>query len=103
TGLAEDRHFAVRSNHRRRVPQDALEIVFVDRMEDPLTAALLDDPEHGVGCVLDGRVEAAPFRHVAETLAGERFVPLATRELHVLRIAAAAFFPDQPNDLRANL
>ena len=73
--LAEDRHLPVGSDHRRRVPQDALQILFVDRVEDPGAAALLDDPQRRLRGVLDRRLEAAPLRHVAEPLAGERRDP----------------------------
>jgi len=34
TGLAEDRHLAADSDHRRRMAQDALEILLVDRVKD---------------------------------------------------------------------
>src|SRR5262245_47327961 len=86
--LAEDRHLPIRPDHRRRMPEDSLQIVLVDRVEDSLAAALLDDPQHGLGGIVDGRVEAASLRHVAETLAVERVIPIAARELYVLRIAA---------------
>ena len=78
------------------MPQDALQILLVDGVEDAEAAALLDDPQRRLRGVLDRRLEAAPVRDVAEPLAGERRVPLAARELHVLRIAAAALLVDEP-------
>src|SRR5207247_4607385 len=95
----EYRHLPIGSDHRRRLTQDPLQILLVDGVEDPRAAALLDDPERRVGGVLDGRVETAAFRDVAEPLAIERVIPIAPRELDVLRIAAAAFLADEPRGL----
>src|SRR5262245_18918897 len=43
--LAEDRDLTIRSDHRRRVFQNSLEICFIDRVEDPAGAAAFDDPQ----------------------------------------------------------
>src|SRR4029077_5211626 len=88
--LAEDWDLAVRADHRRRVAENPLQILFVDRVEDAGAAALLDDPENRLGRVVDRRLEAARFGDVAEPLAVERVIPVAARQLHVVRIAAAA-------------
>src|SRR6187549_2038576 len=42
--LAEHRHLAVRSNHRRRMHENPLEIFLADGVEDALAAALHHDP-----------------------------------------------------------
>ena len=102
TGLTENRDLAVRSDHRIRVLQDALEIVLVDRVENPLAASLLDDPERGLGGVLDCRFEAATLRHFAEPLPGQGWIPVAARELDILRIASPAFVVDEANGLAAD-
>ena len=102
-GLAENRHLAVGCDHRRGMPQDALQILFVDRVEDAAAAALLDDPQHRLGRVLDRRLEAAALGDVAEALAVERMIPVAARQLHVVRIAAAALLADEPRGLLAQL
>ena len=52
------------------------------------------------GGVLDRRLEAARAREIRERLAGERRVEAAARELHVLRIAAAALVADHRGDAR---
>ena len=83
--------------------KDALEIVFVDRVEDAAAAALLDDPQHRLGGVVDRRLEAAALRDVAEALAVERMIPVAARQLHVVRIAAAALLGDEARRLLAQL
>src|SRR6185503_13825631 len=101
--LAEDRHLAVGSDHRRRVAEDALQILLVDGVEDAAAAALLDQPQRRRRRVLDRRLEAARLRHLAEPLAGERRIPLAPRQLHVVRIAAAALLEDQPRRLLLDL
>ena len=58
--------------------QDALQILFPDRVEDAAAAALLDDPQRGLGGVLDRRLEPAALRHVAEPLAVQRADPTRT-------------------------
>ena len=68
----------------------------LDRVEDAGAAALLDDPQRRLRGVLDGRLEAAALGHVAEPLAVQRVIPVAARELDVLRIAAAALLRDDP-------
>src|SRR5262249_4776045 len=83
--------------------EDALQVVLVDCVEDRRAAALLDNPQRRLGGVLDGRIEAAPLGHVAEALAVERVVPLAARQLHVLRIAAAALLANEARRLVAQL
>ena len=92
--LAEDRHLPVGPDHRRRMAEDALQILLVDRVVDARAAALLDDPQRRLGGVLDRRLQAAPLRDLAKTLAGERRIPVAARQLHVVRIAAAALLED---------
>ena len=83
--------------------EDPLQILLVDRVEDAGAAALLDEPQRGLGGVLDGRREPAPLRDVAEAFPVERVVPSAARNLHVLRIAAAALVHDQPRGLLLQL
>ncbi len=99
TGLTEERNAAVRGNHRRRMFQNALQVLLVDRMEDGQAFALLDHPQHSVGRILHRRFELPCDRHFAQPLAGERRIPFAGGNLHVVRIAAAALFPDEPDRL----
>src|SRR5262245_66100317 len=94
-GRAEDGNLSIRSDHRRRMAQDALQIFFADRVEDARAAAALDNPQRRVGRVIDGDLESAILRHVAETLPSQRWIPFAARELDVLRIPAATLFPDE--------
>src|SRR5262245_19129801 len=94
-GRAEDGNLSIRSDHGRWMPQDALQIFFADRMEDARAAAALDDPQRRIRRVVDGDLESATLRHVAETLPSQRRIPFAARELNVLRIPAAALFLDE--------
>jgi len=66
---AEDGHLAVGGDHRDRVLEDALEIRFVDRMEDPGGPSSLDDPHHGLG----GLVQCRPG--AARPVISARFLP----------------------------
>ena len=82
------------------MPQDALQILFADRVEDALAAAASrrsTAPSRRRS--RSSARQAAALGHVAEPLAGERRIPVAARELHVLRIAAAALLED---DARAS-
>src|SRR5207248_4842033 len=69
--LTEDRHLAVRSDHRRRMLENALQILFVDRVEDTRAAALLHDPEDRVCRVVDRGFDTTAFRHLVEAFAVE--------------------------------
>ena len=68
---SEDRDLAIRRDHRRRMPDDAIEILIAHRVEDTLTAALLDDPECRIRGVFNRRLAAAEVRDIGERLAGE--------------------------------
>src|SRR5262249_62244081 len=58
-GLPANRNLSVRSDHGRGMAENALEILFLDRMENALTAALFDNPESGFRGVFDGRIHSA--------------------------------------------
>src|SRR5262245_40149666 len=74
--------------------ENALEIFFAHRVEDALAASLLEPPHRDLSSVLDRRLESALTREIGERLSRERRVEAAARELHVLRIAAAALVAD---------
>ena len=68
-GAAEHRHLAVGGDHRRRMLQDADDIVLTDRVKNPRASALLDNPHRGLGRVFDRLRHVATMRGVGERFA----------------------------------
>src|SRR5262249_24897944 len=89
TTLTEHWNLAVRRDHGRRVTEDTLQIRLVDGVVDASAPSSFHDPQYCFCSVRQRGLETAASRHVAEPFAVERWIPLAMRELHVLRIAAA--------------
>src|SRR5262245_51545727 len=96
---AENRDIAVGCNHRPGLTHNALNMLFADRVEDALAAALLRDPDRRFGRVFDRGLEPAHARDVRQVLAGEGAVETAARDDDVLRVAAAALLQDDARAL----
>src|SRR5262245_5509551 len=60
-GPPENRDLAVGANHRRWMPENTLEVLFVDGVEYCRTASLFRDPDCSLSRVLDCRFQTPPL------------------------------------------
>src|SRR4051794_18532578 len=79
--------------------EDPDEIWFADRVEDPRTSAILDQPQCGLRSIGDGQRHFSELRNICEVLSGECRVKTAAGKDHVARVAATALFADEAGGL----
>ena len=96
-GAPEQDHIAVGCNHRCRVFQNALDVVFADGEVDPAAVTALDQPQRRIRRILDRAGLATSRCDIIESLARQGRVPVAPGDHDVVSIAAAASFKNDPD------
>src|SRR5262249_22748675 len=100
----EEWNLAVRADHRGRVFENSLEIVFVDGVEYPATASLFGNPQCRFSSVLNCGFEAAPLSSdLSKVFARKLAIPVTARNDDVFRISAATFKPEKSNGFHFDL
>ena len=87
---AEEDNLPIRCDHRRRMPQHALDVVFADCEVNATAIAIFNKPQRCVGGVLDRAGLAAHARDFVEPLAGELRIPVASRDHDIPSVSSAA-------------
>ena len=95
-------HSTVGRNHRCRVPQNSLDIVFTDSKVDPAAVAALNQPQCRIRRILDRAGLAPPRGDIIESLARKRRVPVAPGDHDVASITPAASFEEDPDCFHQN-
>src|SRR5262249_49506181 len=102
--LPENRNLPVRTDHRGRMPENPLQVLFIHSVKYTRTASLVRNPEGGFSRILDCRLQAASLNCDLGKIFPSKFgIPIAARDDHILGITASAFETESAKGFRLDL